>query len=108
MARVVSTSKEFDRWLRDERHIALVTYFVGDMAQFRKDAEKALRVLSRLRRLSPAQAHRREKIQGQIALCNRARWHARAGNVHLIQRRGATGWVYLAKRGRDINFERRP
>jgi hypothetical protein len=107
MARVVSTADEFDRWLKDERRIPVVMYFAGDMARFRKNGERTLRALARARRLSPAQDHTREKIKAILALCDRARWHARQGNVHLVQRRGANGWVYFARRGNDVNFTRR-
>lgn len=99
MARVVSTAEEFLHWLKQEHHIAVVMYFSGDMARFRKHARKMIQIFSSKRgRPTAAQTYTLEKTKARLALCNEAQAAERQREVHLIQRRGADGWVYLAKR----------
>lgn len=104
MARVVSTVDEFQAWIRSELHIPEIIYFTGDMAQFRKTAGRQIKALAKIRRPTAAEAYRLDAIRGQLDLCDEARWHARHGNVHLTQKRGGSGWVYFARRTRNVKL----
>lgn len=98
MARVVSTADEFRNWLKRERNILEVVYFTGNLAEYRKKAGRIEAALRRKAKRSHREAYLLEKIDCTLGLCDEAQWHERHGNVLLTQKRGGSGWVYLARR----------